>query len=333
MTLSPRLRRAGAALLALPALVLLATAGCGGGTEPVQAYHPSRLIVFGDEASALVDDGNRNAWKYDVNGINPLTNNRDCTQLPNWVQGLANAYGFVFTECNPGGVAIPQAVMRAQPGARVEDPLTGLAQQIGEQLNSGLGTGDLVTLMIGTNDIVELYALVQAGQLTQTDAVNEARRRGTVTAGFVNQLLSINTRVILSTIPDVGSTPFAFAAETLVAGSRTLLSSLSSEFNAYLRTSIDSSKYDGRNYGLILADDMVAAAVSSPSSYLAAPANVTDALCVVPLQTCTNAPSDIVEAPGASTSSYLWAGSLQPGPVAHSHLSSAAVSRATTLPF
>jgi hypothetical protein len=34
---------------------------------------------------------------------------------------------------------------------------------------------------------------------------------------------------------------------------------LTYQFNAYLRTKIDSSAYDGRNYGLVLADDIVAA--------------------------------------------------------------------------
>jgi outer membrane lipase/esterase len=330
MILSLRARRVALVLLALLAAIV---AGCGGGTSQVQAYSPRRLIVFGDETSALVDDGNHNAWKYSVNAIDATTNERDCNQLQIWVQGLAAQYGFVFAECNPTGIVNPKALMRAQPGARVEDPAIGLEQQISTEAGHGLGTGDLVTVLIGANDIVDLFSQVQNGQLSQPDAISEARRRGGVTAGQINRLLALNTRVILSTVPDLGKTPFAVTADELVAGSSGLLHQLTYEYNAYLRTRIDATKYDGRNYGLVLADDMVGAAVSSPSSYLAAPANVTDALCVTALPYCTTDPSNLTPAPGASTSSYLWADSLHVGPTMHAHMASQAVARATTNPF
>ncbi len=317
------------------ALPLLATlwflGGCGGSTSPVQAYVPQRLIVFGDETSALVDDGNHNAWKYSVNGINATTNERDCETLPNWVQGVATRFGLVFAECNPGGITYPNALMRAQPGATVEDPTIGLAQQIALQQVNGLGTGDLVTVMIGNNDILALFNQVQAGQLSQPDALAEARRRGGVTAELVNQLLALNTRLLLVTIPDLGNSPFAIAAEQLVAGSRVLLSNLTSQYNTYLRTGIDSAKYDGRNYGLVLGDDIVASAVSAPTSYLGSPANVIDAVCVVALPYCTSAPADLV--PDGSSGGYLWADSRHVGASMHSQLAAQATSRVTTLPF
>lgn len=332
MTLLPTLRRSGVALLALLAAVTVIATGCGGGTQ-AQTYRPARLIVFGDERSALVDDGNHNAWKYSVNGINPTTNERDCTQLPNWVQTLATSYNLVFAECNPGGFVNPGALMRAQPGARIEDPVTGLGQQISVQLTQGLGVGDLVTVMIGSNDLVDLFNRVQNGQLSQTDAVSEAQRLGGVTAGWVNYLLSLNTRLILVTLPDLGSTPFALNAEQLVAGSRALLSALTSAYNAYLRTGVDAGKYDGRNYGLVLADDIVAGIVSNPTVYLTSPSDITDALCVTPLMTCTNDPSNLTTATGANTSSYLWADDLHAGPIVQSQMGSAAAARAQTNPF
>lgn len=315
------------------AVLTTMVAGCGGGTSQVQSYSPRRLIVFGDETSALVDDGNHNAWKYSVNAIDATTNERDCNQLPIWVQTLAAQYGFVFAECNPGGIVNPQARMRAQPGARVEDPAIGLAQQIGTEINSGLGTGDLVTVLIGANDIVDLFDQVQNGQLTQPEAVAEVRRRGSVVAGQINQLLALNTRVIVSTVPDMGSTPFAVAADQLVAGSSALLRQLTYEFNAYLRTGIDDTRFDGRNYGLVLADDIVDGAVSNPSAYLASPFDVVDPLCVTALPYCTTAPSDLTTAPGASTASYLWADALHIGPAMHAQIASQAVARATMNPF
>ncbi len=329
MTLPHSVRLAAVALLGL----LTTIAGCGGGTSQVETYSPRRLIVFGDETSALVDDGNHNAWKYSVNAIDATTNERDCTQLPIWVQTLAAHYGFVFAECNPAGIVNPKALMQAQPGARVEDPAIGLEQQISTVASSGLGTGDLVTVLIGANDIVDLFNQVQNGLLSQPDAIAEAQRRGGVTAAQVNRLLALNTRVILSTVPDMGKTPLAVAADQLVAGSSDLLHRLSYEYNAYLRTQIDSTKYDGRNYGLVLSDDIVLAAVSSPSSYLSAPANVTDPLCVTPLPFCTTDPSNLTTAVGASSGSYLWADSLHVGSTAHAYMASQAVGRASTNPF
>lgn len=306
-------------------------AGCGGSTSPVQDYLPQRLIVFGDETSALIDDGNHNARKYSVNGINATTNERDCAILPIWVQSVAARFGFVFAECNPGGITNPLALMRAQPGATVEDPTIGLAQQIAEQQANGLGSGDLVTVLIGGNDIVALYNQVQAGQLTQPEAVAEVRRRGSVTAQLVNQVLALNTRVLLVTVPDPGLSPFAIAAEQLVAGSRWLLSTLTREYNSYLRIGVDSTRFDGRNYGLVLGDDIVASAVNNPTVYLAAPTNVVDAVCIVVLPNCTSATADLV-ADGAPTR-YLWADSLHIGSAMHNQIAGQAVSRATTLPF
>jgi len=332
MTLLRKPRRCGALLLLAASLAAI-VAGCGGGTSQVQPYHPNRVIVFGDEMSALVDDGNQNAWKYSINGVNPTTNLRDCTQAPNWAQGLANNYGFVFAECNPAGITNARAVMRARPNATVEDPINGLGQQVSEQVAAGLGTGDLVTVLIGTNDILELYAQVQSGFISQTDAMNEAARRGTVAAKQVTRMLAMNTRAIVSTIPDLSKSPFARLADQLVAGSSTLIYNLVYQFNAYVRAEINNGVYDGHYYALVLADDMTNAAVSSPSSYMSAPANVSDPLCVVPLGICTNTPSDLTTAPGASTTSYFWASLTFAGPVLHGRMASSAVSRATSNPF
>ncbi len=315
------------------ALVGLVASGCGGGTAEVKSYRPTRLVVFGDEASALVDSGSGNALKYSVNGVDAASGQRLCAQLPIWVQGLAQLYGFVFAECNPNGLTAFNALMRAQPGAKIEDPTIGLDQQISAELGRGLGTGDLVTVMIGANDIKDLYDQVQAGAISQPTAVAEVRRRGGVAAAQVNRLLAANTRVILVTVPSLGQTPFAVAANLVSGGAAALLNSLSFEFNAYLRTSIDGAKYDGRNYALVLADDVVGAVVQTPSGFLSAPFNVTTALCVVDLPNCNNSADALVPDNGSGPSSYLWADDLHFGPVIHARLASLAAQRATTNPF
>ena len=315
------------------ALVGLVASGCGGGTAEVKTYRPTRLVVFGDEASALIDDGTGNALKYSVNAVDSASGLRLCNGLPIWVQGLAGVYGFVFAECNPNGLTTFNAVMQAKPGAKIEDPTIGLEQQISAELGRGLGTGDLVTVMIGSNDIKDVYDQVQAGTMSQPSAVAEMRRRGGVVAAQVNRLLAANTRAIVVTVPNLGQTPFAVASNLVSSGTSALLSSLSFEFNAYMRTSIDSSKYDGRNYALVLADDVVGAAVQKPSSFLSSPFNVTDGLCTIELPNCTNSADSLVPDSGSGTNSYLWADALHFGPVVHARLASLAAQRAATNPF
>ena len=315
------------------ALVGLVASGCGGGTAEVKTYRPTRLVVFGDEASALIDDGTGNALKYSVNAVDSASGLRLCNGLPIWVQGLAGVYGFVFAECNPNGLTTFNAVMQAKPGAKIEDPTIGLEQQISVELGRGLGTGDLVTVMIGSNDIKDVYDQVQAGTMSQPSAVAEMRRRGGVVAAQVNRLLAANTRAIVVTVPNLGQTPFAVASNLVSSGTSALLSSLSFEFNAYMRTSIDSSKYDGRNYALVLADDVVGAAVQKPSSFLSSPFNVTDGLCTIELPNCTNSADSLVPDNGSGTNSYLWADALHFGPTVHARLASLAAQRAATNPF
>ena len=315
------------------ALVGLVASGCGGGTAEVKPYRPTRLVVFGDETSALIDDGTGNALKYSVNAVDATTGLRLCNALPMWVQGLAGVYGFVFAECNPNGLTTFNALMRAKAGAKIEDATIGLEQQISAELGRGLGTGDLVTVMIGANDIKDVFDQIQDGTTSQATAVAEIRRRGSVVAGQINRLLAANTRVIVVTVPNVGQTPFAVAANLVSSGTSALLNSLTFEFNAYLRTSIDSNKYDGRNYALVLADDVVGAAVQTPSSFLSSPFNVTDGLCTVELPNCTNTADSLVPDNGSGPNSYLWADALHFGPVVHARLASLAAQRAATNPF
>lgn len=319
--------RSGAAALAISVLL----ASCGGGTSQVEAYVPTRMVSFGDEASLIVDDGAANGRKYTVNGLN-ANSARDCTLTPIWVQVLATHYGFAFAACNTAA-ATPKAFARAQVGAKVGDPANGIAAQISEQqsLGGGLQAGDLVTLMMGVHDLVELNERVQAGTLSDGDARAEARRRGTQLAQGVNTILATGVRAIVATVPDMGLSPYARTLELTSPGTMTRLTQLSYEFNASLRTSIDATRFDGRNYGLVLADDTVAAVSKAPGAFSTYPGNVTDAACIVTLPNCTSAAADLVAS--GSTSSHMWADSLRLGPSLHALIGSQAVARAVDNPF
>lgn len=297
---------------ALAAGVLVA---CGGGTSQIDAFEAERLVVFGDETSALTADGR----KYTVNAV--TDGEIDCAARPLWVQDLAEIYGLVFAECNPDDEASPQAFMRAQAGARVAD----LTAQVDAQLaGDGVGGKTLVTVLAGANDVIDLYG--DFPDRTRAALLDEARERGALAAREVNRLVDAGARVIVSTVPDLGRTPYALAQKAAFTDvdRAELLTALTTEFNAGLRTTVLN---DGRFVGLVLADEMVQAMVRSPGSF--GLGNVQGAACAAALPDC----SDATLVAGADPATWLWADDLRFAFNAQNRLGLLAVSRARNNPF
>ena len=346
MTFSSELRRLGARVLAPAALAAALLAGCGGGTSQVEKFHPDRLIVLGDENSLIEDfvdaDGKHDGFKYTINDRSATTSGK-CLALPIAAQSVAALYGFAFKQCNPTGIT-PQAFILAARGATVGSLGTGLAAQLQNvktvTQGNALGAKDLVMLQIGGNDIIELYER-SVGGLSPADAVAEAQRRGAQAAGLVNDaILATGARALVITVPDLGLSPYAVNANKTNPGASSLLGSLTYEFNAYLRTRIDASRYDGRNYGLVLADDIVAAMSRLPASFLTAPSVAAVAACNIADDLSADAVTTLVLActttslvADANSGSHLWASDRHLGPSAHSRIAVQAQSRAATNPF
>lgn len=315
----------------LASAVLAATlAACGGGTSQIHAFVPNRLIVLGDEHSLVTSDDGANGRKYSVNGLN-ASSARDCLLLPLWTQALASHYGFVFAECNAAG-ATPKAFMRARLGATVDNAVSGIAAQLAAQKAAGteVQTGDLVAVMFGANDVIELSDKVQAGAMTAEAALAEIQARGGRLATAINAVLATGARAVVATMPDLGLSPYALALDKKTPGAAARMSKLSFEFNARLRTGIDPNRFDGRNYGLVLSDDIVQAMARYPTSY--ALSNVATGVCTVALPACTSATADLV-ATDATASTYLWADDRRLAPSAHTYIGTQAVSRAQNNPF
>jgi outer membrane lipase/esterase len=294
-------------------------AACGGGGEQVEKFKPARLIVFGDETSALRPDGT----KYTVNGINTTTNALDCSLNTLWVQSLSITFGLVFQECNPDKLATPTAKMYAAAGAKVAD----IATQVDRQLAlDGFNGKDLVTVLAGANDVLELYA-----QFPAQDAAtlgNAAQARGEALAAQVNRIAAAGGKVILSTMQDMGLTPFARKQKAANADTdrAALLTELSRRFNTGLRLKIVN---DGRQIGLVLTDETMQSdyRYSSYWGYT----NVTDPSCLA-----TSLPpvcTDKTLVTGATAANYFFAGDVLLGPQLHGRIGSIAVSRATNNPF
>jgi outer membrane lipase/esterase len=307
---------------ALAGLVLALLVACGGGTSQYDPFVPKRLLAFGDESSALDPQGRR----YAVNAV-PVSENAttpvDCTALPIWVQQVASLYGFVFAECNPANVATPQARMLATAGAKVAD----IKVQIDAQTAAGgFAEGDLATMLAGTNDIVELYQ--QFPGRSEEDLANELRNRGQRLAQEVNRLVDFGVKVIVSSVPDVGVTPYA-VKQRLEFGDTdraALLSRLTAAFNEQLGVNI---VLDGRFVALVQGDLRSQAMARSPAFF--GLANVTQGACndtvVVPF--CDTGTLVAGAAPGT----WMWADDLRPGYPLHQQLGTLAIDRARRNPF
>jgi hypothetical protein len=346
------LRRCRLRVLApLAAATALLTA-CGGGTSQVQAFVPARLLVVGDETGMLVDvDNNQDGYRY---GLNDRTTaiiaatattaaTAHCQLLPTPAQQVATHYGMRFKECNPvlndkGDRPAATAEAMARAGALTDDPATGLKAQIDGI--TGLGRTDMVLVTIGTNDIINVYLQRAAGTWTTNDqAIAEARRRGSVAASQINRVLATGARALVFTVPVLGKSPYAIAAEAANAGAANLISALTDAFNAGLRVVIDPQ--DGRYFGLVLADDVTAAMERFPTSYLASPSNKTAALCAAATlpQGCLIVVDTDTDGTGPDTdtsvksNTHLWATDRLVGPVAHIQIGAQAVSRAANNPF
>ncbi len=302
----------------LGTLALALLASCGGGTSQVDPFVPGRLLVFGDDDSAI----NLNGRKYGVNGLG-ADGQFDCLQQPNWVQQLAGFYGFVFAECNPNALPNPRARMLAVAGSKVSDVSAQVEAQVAA---GGFRDKDLATVLVGANDIIELYN--QYPSLSEATLLAEAGARGKRLAQVVNRLVDLGAKVVVSDLPDMGITPFA-AAENALGGSSfrgDLLSRLTSAFNEQLGVNV---LIDGRYVGLAQAQLRFQAIKIAPAAFLSPPANITNGICAVALPDCTTA--TLVD--GASLAGYLWADDRRLAPAGHAQLATLALDRARRNPF
>lgn len=313
-------RRPSAVILALAAVL----ASCGGGgttssSNQVEPFKPNRIISFGDETSAISTDGRH----FGVNGLNSETRQFDCRLNPTWNQQLANSFGMVYAQCNPDGLAIPQGKLFADAGYRVADVSDKLEQFLA---SDHLGPKDLVTFLVGMNDVLELYRQFPAQN--RDSLIAEAKARGTRLANLVNRIANANGRVIVSTIYDMGLTPFAISEKEnrTDVDRAVLLDDLSQAFNTALRIQLLN---DGRYIGLVLADETVQQMSRFP--YAFGLANVTQGACRsnVSAQSCS---TDTLLS-DASIGSWLWATDTLLTPGVQVRIGQIAIQRAFNNPF
>lgn len=294
-------------------------AACGGGSEQVASFKASRLFAFGDEASVIRSDGT----KYTVNAVDETTGALKCELNTIWIQYVSTYYGLVFPGCNPDKVAAPGGVMYAQAGAKVAD----VAKQIDAQLAlDGFNSKDAATMMAGVNDVLDLYS-----QFPRQDAASlkaAAQVRGEDMAAQVNRLANAGVRVIVSTIPEMGLSPFGIKQKAANADTdrAVLLNELSRQFNVGLRLKILN---DGRKIGLVQTDEQVTPAARYPEYY--GFANVVDPACLATALPPTCTTKTLVT--NATSTTWLWASDTLLGPAMHTTIGTYARERADRNPF
>jgi hypothetical protein len=303
-------------LRVMPWLLLAWLAACGGGTTQIEPFLPRRIIFVGDETVGLIPDGRR----YGINALN-ADNVFDCAQLPIWSQQLASSFGFATDFCNAPG---SPAVTRAVPDAVAAD----LEGQISAQIAAtGVTSKDLFVVMVGLHDIINLFETYPGDRSCDTGVRNpppgtlmgELQARGHLVALQINRIIALGGRALVSTVHEVGATPYALAT-----GQAALISCMTAVFNARVR--VDPLQ-DGRFWGLILADDDTVAVVRNPGSF--GIGNTIAAACTVASPDCTT--STLVT--GATTANFLWADNLRFGPMLHTQLAGQAISRVRNSPF
>ena len=304
------LRRLLACFFLLGVVSLLAS--CGGGTSQIQAFVPSRLIAFGDETSVITSTGH----KYSINAFGVDGNTLDCNASPIWVQVVAESYGFGFAEC-PLSTGQEKGYIRARAGARAAD----FALQVDAQVGAGgfLET-DLVTVLVGTQDVIDLFH--DYPSKTRDEIIALARQRGELIAAQVNRLVQLGAKVVVATVPDVGLSPYGRAQGTEGA---TLLSDLTFALNGRIRVNILN---DGRYIGLVLADEFIQTANKAPSYF--GLNDATSAACLVPLPDCTT--NDLSNS-AVAKEGWLWASDRWLGTGGHRQLGVLAQTRAHGNPF
>ncbi|HYN59629.1 MAG TPA: SGNH/GDSL hydrolase family protein [Rubrivivax sp.] len=316
------------ALLALGLLV-----SCGGSTEQVEPFEPTRLLVFGDEMSVLTN-ADPKGRKYSVNALDSGGIGLDCGARPIWVQIVASSFGFSFEECNSANRPETAGKIFAEPGAKADDLPAQIARAAA--LTGCFNEADLVTVLIGANDVLDLYRnqyVPDAGSYQDNPsfkaANDELRARGARLGRQINALTTLGPKVIVSTIPLMNLTPYANVQSQVRndPNARQVLNDFSNTFNTAMRINI---RNNGLFIGLVELDALLQAGVNDPGRY--GLNNVNNAVCIPATWGTPDCDTNTL-VPNGNANTWLWASDLWIGSTAHLNLGNFARQRARGNPF
>ena len=292
-------------------------AACGGGDQ-VKKFEPTRVLSFGDENNVITSSGQN----YTINGLNAEKTAIDCGLNRIWNQVLANSFGLNFPQC-AGSATVTNSRILAVPMAKVVDVKTQIDQFLAVDR---FGSNDLVSVLVGQNDLWAQYALYNGSNEATLIAAMEAA--GVLYAEQVNRMADAGARVIVSTMPDQSLTPFALEQKAALTDTdrAALIKRLMSAFHLKLRINLIN---DGNRIGLVLADELIQQLVQFPGAFSYTNVNTAACLSTAVLPQCTSA--TLVS--GADASAWLWSDATHLSAGGHSRFGEAARVRATGNPF
>lgn len=250
----------------------------------------------------------------------------DCGTPRIWVHVLARAYGRGFN----GQCALDPftgAVSYAAFGAKTDDVIAQMAARRGE-----LGSGVLVTVMVGQNDILEQYAIVRASgnpSTAEAAATAELQARADRMAAAVKDVIGTGAKVVLSLTPSLNNSPKGVSG----AEDGALLSRLVVAYNdrLYVR---GLGNVSGRDLVGVNPDSFTNTSTRS-TSYVHSTALCDTSALTKPDGTTTSAqPSDVLFCTtanivtGGSIGTYIWADTTHYAPLGHSLIGALAYNRA-----
>jgi lysophospholipase L1-like esterase len=238
----------------------LALAGCGG--DVFNAFDPTRVYSFGDGHSVVASDGR----KYTVN--NPA----DCRYGPTWNQYVVDQYG--FTGNRVAQLFADEAWTLADVRAQVEAQLPNL------------GTGDMVLLQVGMQDVWALYqqdpTLDAPAEFPGCSDANlgatlrTACERGADLGRLIQQITDRDARVLAIDVVNQGKTPRGLAES---AQGRRLLKALTDAFNSGFYNSFGNNS---RKAAYAQVNNLVRLATDDDSNTGTRFRNETSPACTVP---------------------------------------------------
>ena len=188
---------------------------------------------------------------------------------------------------------------------------------------------DLITVMVGTHDIIELFDSVKSSALLKEAAVAEIERRGALLGTQINRLTNKSDslgRVMYSTVPRVSLTPYGLSKSS---EDQTLLRLLTDSFNRSLRSKV---RIDGKSLGFLDTSQQFTNVVDAVNDNddVDSITNVTGPVCPsVSILACNQA----TLASGATSISHLWAGDINFSYAGHILIGDDAVDLARRLPW
>jgi lysophospholipase L1-like esterase len=243
-----------------------------------------------------------------------------CNSTTIWIQAVAHNFGKGYQSACAVDYAGAQTYATA--GAKVADVAAQVAAHRGE-----LGSGVLVTLMAGQNDIIEVFEAVKAGTMTADSAQAELTNRAAALAGTVQDVISTGAKVVLALTPDLSESPYG-ADPTHQA----LLATLTHLFNDTLYIS-KLGNVSGRNLAGVNPVSYTNTGTRS-TSYVYSPAlcdpakayrpdGVLEADTAKKVKYCNN----YTYVSGGSVSTYMWADDKHFAPLGHGLIGTAAATR------